>query len=508
MDFGSPFGHDSCDAGHHAQASSRRSLGRTRCVALTGAVFAALLVLMRPVEGTLTLTPVTFRRGVVPSARFTADLSFVYSASWDGRAYATFLGRPGGADARDLLLADSRILSVSRAGDMAVLFGPQNSTHTFGKRMLATIPMAGGARRDLLTGVVDADWIPGTDTLAVVRDPGDGGPWTVEFPAGTPVYKAPAAWSLRVSPDGNRVAFFEGPEMFASAPHAMVTVIDRAGNRTPLARDWAGFGLAWAPSGREIWFTATRPGLAAPHVRAVSLSGRERAVYAAPDWLVLHDISTAGRVLLSRDPDQGMSSVAMAKTRTARPCVTRPMRRSVSSWPNSCRMLERGLSRIRSKSPFLTVFPNTSNPRLMARMTAPSPLTVHRRLMLISVVRAQPSRRVHRSVAPKAAVAAIEGGLASAHSSRPIRGRIAAANTHMGKARSRVGAVRRATARTYHSEYKSTGRHNSYATAPPRTIARISASAFHGSIASNACPNQTYLTISANVIGWRAAVER
>ena len=32
--------------------------------------------------------------------------------------------------------------------------------------------MAGGARRDVLTGVVDADWIPGTDALAVIRDPG------------------------------------------------------------------------------------------------------------------------------------------------------------------------------------------------------------------------------------------------------------------------------------------------------------------------------------------------
>ena len=206
-----------------------------------------------------------------------------------------------GADARDLLLADARILSISRAGDMAVLFGPQNSTHTFGERTLARIPIAGGARRDMLTGVVDADWIPGTDTLAVIRDPGGGRPWTVEFPAGKIVHEARAAWSLRVSRDGSSVAFFEGPEMFASAPQAMITVIDRAGRKETLSRDWAGFGLAWAPSGTEIWFTATRPGLHAPHIRAVSLSGRERAVYRAPDWLVLHDISADGRVLLSRN---------------------------------------------------------------------------------------------------------------------------------------------------------------------------------------------------------------
>ena len=51
-------------------------------------------------------------------------------------------------------------MSISRAGDMAVLFGPQNITHTWGMRMLARIPMAGGSRRDVLSGVVDADWIP------------------------------------------------------------------------------------------------------------------------------------------------------------------------------------------------------------------------------------------------------------------------------------------------------------------------------------------------------------
>src|SRR6185295_13167558 len=183
----------------------------------------------------------------------------------------------------------------------AVLFGPQNIERAFGVRTLARIPMAGGARRDVMTGVVDADWIPGTDALAVIRDPGDNRPWTVEFPAGTTVHEARAAWSLRVSPDGSRVAFFEGPLLFGSAPQAMITVIDRSGRKSTVARDWAGFGLAWAPTGTEIWFTATRPDLGAPQVHAVSLAGVERTVHRAPDWLVLHDIAADGRVLVSRN---------------------------------------------------------------------------------------------------------------------------------------------------------------------------------------------------------------
>jgi DNA-binding winged helix-turn-helix (wHTH) protein len=246
--------------------------------------------------------PVTYHRGIVSSARFTPDgQSFVYSASWEGRPYAAFLGRSVGGDARDLQLKDSRIVSISRAGDMALLFGPQNVARAFGTRTLSRIPLAGGARRDMLTGVVDADWVPGTDALAVIRDPGGGGPWTVEFPVGTTVHEARAAWSLRVAPDGTRVAFFEGPRVFDAAPEAMITVIEKSGRKSTVARELTGLGLAWTASGTEIWFTATRPGQHAPHLRAVSLSGVERTVHRTPDWLVLHDISADGRALVSRN---------------------------------------------------------------------------------------------------------------------------------------------------------------------------------------------------------------
>ena len=270
--------------------------------ALTAGVLGATVRSMWPIPVVAEFQPATFRKGVVSSARFTPDgQSFVYTASWDGEPYAAFLGRPGSGDARDLALPDSRIVSISRAGDMAVLFGPQNIERAFGVRTLARIPMAGGARRDVLTGVVDADWIPGTDALAVIRDPGGRRPWTVEFPAGTTVHEARAAWSLRVSPDGNRIAFFEGPLLFDSAPEAMVTVIDKSGHKSTVSKDLTGYGLAWAPSGREVWFTATRPRQHAPQLRAVSLEGIERTVHRAPDWLVLHDISADGRVLLSRN---------------------------------------------------------------------------------------------------------------------------------------------------------------------------------------------------------------
>jgi len=299
------------EAGSGATTAAPRSTRRPRRAALLGAAAGAALVAaivaaatpaFWPSPSVAAYHPMTYRRGVVSSARFTPDgQSFVYSASWEGQPYAAFLGRAESPDVRDLELQDARILSISQTGDMAVVFSPQNLERAFGARTLARIPMAGGTRRDLLTGVVDADWVPGTDAVAVIRDPGSGRPWSVEFPAGTMVHEARAAWSLRVSPDGSRIAFFEGPVMFDNGPTGMVTVIERSGRKSTLSRGWSGFGLAWVPSGREIWFTATRPGQHAPHLQAVSLSGAERRVHGAPDWLVLHDISHDGRVLLSRN---------------------------------------------------------------------------------------------------------------------------------------------------------------------------------------------------------------
>ena len=293
-------------------ASGRGALaggGRWRGV-LSGA-FVVAVVVSAILLGTSPSAPITsslvkyarltFRHGGVSAARFTPDgQSFVYSASWDGGPYEMYLGRPGSPDARNLALQTGKIVSISRASDMAMIFGPQNIAQPLGARTLGRVPMAGGARRDLFNGVVAADWIPGTDTLALIRDPGAGRPWTVEFPAGHIVHEARAASSLRVSPDGSRIAFFEGPAFFPTEPTLSITVIEKSGRTSTLSRNWSGVGLAWAPSGREVWFTATT-GQDAPSLHAVTLGGVERSIDAGPDWLVLHDISPDGRALLSRN---------------------------------------------------------------------------------------------------------------------------------------------------------------------------------------------------------------
>ena len=79
-----------------ALARSRRAalLGGVAGAVLAGAVIAAIATSMWPRPVVAEYHPVTYRKGVVSSARFTADgRSFVYSASWEGQPYGVFLGR-------------------------------------------------------------------------------------------------------------------------------------------------------------------------------------------------------------------------------------------------------------------------------------------------------------------------------------------------------------------------------------------------------------------------------
>ncbi len=80
-----------------------------------------------------------------------------------------------------------------------------------------------------------------------------------------------------------------------------MAVIKLGSGKTTLADGWISeWGLAWRPRGDEVWFTAAVSGNNRV-LRAVSLSGAQRLVFQAPGILTLHDISTTGRLLFSRD---------------------------------------------------------------------------------------------------------------------------------------------------------------------------------------------------------------
>ena len=76
---------------------------------------------------------------------------------------------------------------------------------------------------------------------------------------------------------------------------------DLEGRTKTLSTGWNSvLGLGWSPDGREVWFTGTRSG-AAQALYAVTRAGVERLLVGAPATLTLHDVSSDGRVLLTRD---------------------------------------------------------------------------------------------------------------------------------------------------------------------------------------------------------------
>jgi eukaryotic-like serine/threonine-protein kinase len=240
----------------------------------------------------------TFQRGRVLQARFSPDgQTIVYSAAWNGQlsdVYSTRADRPG---ARSLDLKGGRVLAVSSTGDLAVLV-KTHATGTFvDTGTLAIVPLSGGAPHEMLENIQYADFSPDGKQLAVIRDLGSRS--RLEYPAGKSLYEF-AGWlsHVRISTRGDRLAFVEhsqGNDSFGS-----LVVMDLAGNRKVLKKDWYEIlDLAWSPDD-EVWFTASETG-SQRSVHAITLDARERPLLTMPGNLVVLDISRDGRVLLSRE---------------------------------------------------------------------------------------------------------------------------------------------------------------------------------------------------------------
>ncbi len=233
----------------------------------------------------------TFYRGTIGSARFTPDShSVVYSADWDGNRKQLYQARIGLPDSQALGIpgADD-IAGITSSGEMAVLVpAPPGFT-------LARVPLTGGALREIAEDIGAADISRDGLSLAVSRWIGGG--FRLEYPIGKSLYQTGGHVSyLRISPDGRHVAFFDHPLL--GDDRGTLAVVDRAGKKTTLTGPWASTqGIAWTPSGREIWFTASERG-ANRVVHAVTLDGKVRRVLAGPGRLVLHDIAPDGRLLI------------------------------------------------------------------------------------------------------------------------------------------------------------------------------------------------------------------
>jgi dipeptidyl aminopeptidase/acylaminoacyl peptidase len=211
------------------------------------------------------------------------------------------LGAPG---PQQLGITNSVLLAVSPKAELAVLgqrLGSQAAMmHREMAGTLARVPLNGGAPRELLPEAEAADWSPSSE-LAVVRRVGNKS--RLEFPIGKVLYES-AGWidAPRFSPSGDSIAFLDHP-IFPD-DRGSVAIVDLNGNKRTLSGFWESLrGLAWGPRGDEVWFAATRSGLARA-LYAVTLGGRERKVLSVAGGLSMRDISRDGRILLSRDNER------------------------------------------------------------------------------------------------------------------------------------------------------------------------------------------------------------
>ena len=154
----------------------------------------------------------TFRRGLVLSARFSPDgKTIVYGAGWEGEAFRLQSMRTESPESRPLDLPPGDVLAVSSTGELAISLDRKFVYGFQARGTLARVPLVGGAPRKILTDVEDADFSPDGRELAVSR--AVEGRYRLEYPIEKVLHEA-EGWisNVRVSPDGERVAFVDHPD--------------------------------------------------------------------------------------------------------------------------------------------------------------------------------------------------------------------------------------------------------------------------------------------------------
>ena len=273
-----------------------------------GIIAVAAILLLRPGQTAYTFRRISYDKGAVRSARFGPDgRSILYGAAWNGKPMQLFWAPVQSPESRQYPLPDADILAVSPEGELAILINRRAGVGWISRGTLATMPIAGGAAREVLENVQDADWDRGGKNLAIVH-------WTgkrcnLEFPIGTVIYGVTGGhWlsDVRVSPRGDSLAFLEHPLEGDDA--GFVELVDLDGHKKIVSRFWFSVrGVAWDPSGDSLWFSASdAQGDHAPPraVYRLSLSGGLQRVVSESGNLTLHDLSRERGLLLSRDVER------------------------------------------------------------------------------------------------------------------------------------------------------------------------------------------------------------
>ncbi len=231
----------------------------------------------------------SFRRGMVQSARFAPDGTIVYGGAWDGAPPEVFTTRSEGIESRPLGLGSADVLAISRTGDLAISEKRHFTRGWENSGTLAQVPLSGGAPRELLENVQEADWAPDGQSLLVVRE--TDGKFRLEFPIGKVLYETNGWISLaRLSPKGDRIAFVDHPQRGDNVGE--LCLVDLQGRKTTLATRGA-TGLAWSPDGKEVWASGGST------IFAVSRPEALRVLARVPGGSWILDVSRSGKVLFA-----------------------------------------------------------------------------------------------------------------------------------------------------------------------------------------------------------------
>lgn len=229
----------------------------------------------------------TFRQGSIGRARWRpAGRGALCSAAWDGAPVEVFaaLGTEGAEPMP--LGVQGNLLAVSSTGELAVQMKPRR-WNGFQVGMLARAAPGGGAPREVLDNVQEADWSPDGKDMAVLRQT-QASHWVIEYPVGHPLLDTVKPLTgLRLSPDGNRLAVMEGGNLL---------LVDRTGGKKSLGEISAFQGLAWSAGGGEIRFACGEPA-GDTGLWTVTPSGKRRLIYRAAGTFRLHDSGPAGDLL-------------------------------------------------------------------------------------------------------------------------------------------------------------------------------------------------------------------
>jgi len=242
------------------------------------------------------LRRLSYRRGTIWSGRFAPDGStVVYAAAWDGNPPEVFsTSIAGSLEARALGFGSADVGAVSSSGELAVLLGRRHMQGREVTGTLARVSLNGGAPREVLLDVREAEYLPDGNELLVVTE--NDARVRLRLLSGAVLYETDGWIShLRLSPDGRRVAFLEHP--VRRDDRGRVRVLDVASKKTLFTGpEWpTTWGLAWGPGGREVWAAA------GPALHAFTISGKHRLLMTLPEYISLLDVSPDGRALLSHD---------------------------------------------------------------------------------------------------------------------------------------------------------------------------------------------------------------